>query len=305
MKTQHLSTRAAKIVRWAPPWLVGVAALVSFCVGVRSQEIGFTVQGHLSQEGKPATGLFDFYFTLRNGPIGEALAEFLRPAVPVQGGLFATVVPFRPAFFDIFTIADSETRDEARYLEIAVSSAAIPSASAEDRSGGRAHLAALLPGFITLQPSIRITPAPTAIHSAAAASITPGGITPSALIGTILPATLSGLVAVQSGRKFLILPAPGPAWALAENSGTTSSGFLGTTDQRSLGVRVANARALLISPAGGSPNLIGGYSGNAVTGAVGVVIGGGGSAGNTNLADTNFGFIGGGLSNYVGGWPRP
>ncbi len=303
MKAQRSLPRhfAGGIDHWVLRWFLVIAALVSAGVGVRSQDIGFTVQGKLSQEGKPATGLYDFYFTLRSGPKGEALAEYLRPAVPIQDGLFATEVHFRPAFFDVFYTANGETQDDGRYLEVAVSSTAIVAASATDRLGGQARPAAPPVGFVTLQPAIRITPAPTAIRAAAAASITPGGLTPSALVGTVLPGTVSGIVAVQAGTKFSIVPAPGPAWLLAGNAGTTASDFLGTTDQRSIEVRVGNARALLITPAGPSPNLVGGYFGNVVTGAVGVVIGGGGSAGNINLAGANYAFIGGGMSNTASG----
>ncbi len=51
-----------------------------------------------------------------------------------------------------------------------------------------------------------------------------------------------------------------------------------------------------------SPNLIGGYSGNSVTGGVvGATIGGGGAAGSINRVTDNYGTVGGGSNNRAGG----
>ncbi len=50
-----------------------------------------------------------------------------------------------------------------------------------------------------------------------------------------------------------------------------------------------------------SPNLIGGYSGNSVTGgAVGATVGGGGASGNVNRVTDNYGTVGGGSDNQAG-----
>ncbi|MBC7242100.1 MAG: hypothetical protein H5T60_06615 [Anaerolineae bacterium] len=50
-----------------------------------------------------------------------------------------------------------------------------------------------------------------------------------------------------------------------------------------------------------SPNIIGGYSGNSVTGGVvGAAIGGGGASGNTNRVTDNYGTVGGGQNNQAG-----
>ncbi len=91
-------------------------------------------------------------------------------------------------------------------------------------------------------------------------------------------------------------------WRLIGNGGTNpTTHFLGTTDNQALEFRVNNARALRLEPNATSPNLIGGYSGNSVTGGVyGAAIGGGGAAGDTNRVTDNYGTVGGGLNNRAG-----
>ncbi|HTD22641.1 MAG TPA: tail fiber domain-containing protein [Terriglobales bacterium] len=109
------------------------------------------------------------------------------------------------------------------------------------------------------------------------------------------------------------LPATQAVWLLGGNSGTgcTSSpcvDFLGTTDNTSLEFRVNNNRALRIEPAtdrfyGFSPNVIGGFSGNYVTGAGvgGATIAGGGASGLVNTVSAHFGAVGGGYNNTASG----
>jgi len=89
------------------------------------------------------------------------------------------------------------------------------------------------------------------------------------------------------------------AWSLTGNSGTTpGTNFLGTTDNQAFGVHVNGQRALRIEPKSTSPNLIGGYSGNAVSvGVHGATIGGGGRSGSINEVTGNYGTVSGGLSN--------
>jgi len=68
------------------------------------------------------------------------------------------------------------------------------------------------------------------------------------------------------------------AWRLTGNAGTNpTTNFLGTTDAVSLTLAVSDTVALRLVPAADAPNLIGGYTGNSVTGGVsGATIGGGG-----------------------------
>ncbi len=89
-------------------------------------------------------------------------------------------------------------------------------------------------------------------------------------------------------------------WMLGGNS-VAADAVLGTTSDYALDIFVHNQRAFRIEPNASSPNVIGGYSGNTVTGeAHGATIGGGGFAGHANQVAYDYGTIGGGISNTVG-----
>lgn len=136
------------------------------------------------------------------------------------------------------------------------------------------------------------------------------------LFDNITLAAGAGLSLTPSGQT-LTLANTGqllPAWNLAGNSGTGCSTspcgvFLGSTDNDPIEFRVNNQRALRIEPqidSGDSnspaPNIIGGYSGNSVTGgAVGATIAGGGEQGKVNIVGSSFGTVGGGYSNTASG----
>ncbi len=56
------------------------------------------------------------------------------------------------------------------------------------------------------------------------------------------------------------------AWSLTGNAGTTpGTNYLGTSDNQALEIKVNNQRVFRFEPNTTSPNLIGGYSGNAIT----------------------------------------
>src|SRR5712691_661872 len=106
------------------------------------------------------------------------------------------------------------------------------------------------------------------------------------------------------------------AWRVTGNNGTgcnttPCANFLGTTDYSSFEIDVNGQRAYRIEPAidtqsgqnfGFSPNLIGGFSGNAVTlsGVAGATIAGGGAASFANTVGGSFGTVAGGASNVAG-----
>ncbi|HYM20818.1 MAG TPA: hypothetical protein VEW28_07435 [Candidatus Kapabacteria bacterium] len=107
------------------------------------------------------------------------------------------------------------------------------------------------------------------------------------------------------------------SWSLTGNTGTTpGTNFLGTTDNNAFEIHVFNGdvanqgskRVMRYEPNVASPNLIGGYQGNAVTpgfsSPVGAVIGGGGSNGLTNQivstsAPADYDVVGGGQNNVI------
>jgi hypothetical protein len=71
-------------------------------------------------------------------------------------------------------------------------------------------------------------------------------------------------------------------------------GRLGTNDNNALELEVNAIRALRLEPNATSPNLVGGYSGNAVSGAYGATIGGGGASGAANSVTASYGTVPGG-----------
>jgi len=99
-------------------------------------------------------------------------------------------------------------------------------------------------------------------------------------------------------------PTPvGHEWSQVEGHGTgTGVWWLGTTANQALELRVNNARALRLEPNATSPNVVGGYNGNSVTGgAYGATISGGGQSGWTNRVTDEYGTIAGGVDNTASG----
>jgi len=98
-------------------------------------------------------------------------------------------------------------------------------------------------------------------------------------------------------------------WRLTGNAGVTSgTHFLGTTDNVALELRTSNTCALRLEPNSISPNVIGGYSGNAISpGIRAATISGGGSYLFYDSSPTgkhsvtgNYGTVGGGWRNSAG-----
>jgi len=91
-------------------------------------------------------------------------------------------------------------------------------------------------------------------------------------------------------------------WSVTGNAGTTpGTNYLGTSDNQALEIKVNNQRVFRFEPNTTSPNLIGGYSGNAITtGVYGATISGGGKSGYLNRVTDAYGSIGGGGDNQAG-----
>ena len=223
-------------------------------------------------------------------------ATLTNSATGVSTGLFTVSLDFGA---DVFT-------GEARWLEIGVKT-----------NGGAA--------FTVITPRQALTPTPHALYApAAGTAATANGVTAGSVTGTgiaddqvvrslnnlrdsvtLAPGTNVTLNA--AGNVITISAPPGTVvtnagWGLSGNAGTTANNFLGTTDGQALELRVNNARALRIEPKISSPNLIGGAADNSVlAGVQGATIAGGGGRFEPHQVTANYGTVGGGTENSVGG----
>lgn len=104
----------------------------------------------------------------------------------------------------------------------------------------------------------------------------------------------------------------GAMWLVGGNAGTACTAspckqYLGTSDANAFEIRVGGQRVLRMEPQvdpnnNFAPNVIAGFSGNAVTdGAIGATIAGGGQNGAGNNVTAKFGTVGGGVNNIVAG----
>jgi len=86
------------------------------------------------------------------------------------------------------------------------------------------------------------------------------------------------------------------------NAGTTpGTNYLGTSDNQALEIKVNSQRVFRFEPNTTSPNLIGGYSSNAITpGVLGATISGGGAQDYANSVTDHLGTVGGGAFNQAG-----
>jgi hypothetical protein len=128
---------------------LGIAMVLSFAGMSQAAPVGtaFTYQGRLTDDGGPATGNYDFKFSLFDDAVGGNLLGSTNTKLnePVHDGYFTVVLDFGKYFVG-----------EARWLEIAV------------RPTG-------LGLYQTLGPRQELTPTPYAIYSMIAGSVV-GGI---------------------------------------------------------------------------------------------------------------------------------
>jgi len=114
----------------------------------------------------------------------------------------------------------------------------------------------------------------------------------------------SGDVAAWNGGAWVCAEQGGGGsfWSLSGNSGTTpGTHVLGTTDNMGLHLVVNNDPVLRLLPGTSSPNIVGGYDGNAVTtGVSGAFIGAGGEGSNNNTVTDDWGIVVGGTDNTAG-----
>ncbi len=240
---------------------------------------GFTYQGQLTDGGNPANGTYDFQFTLFDEATGSGspLGTVTKDDVTVTDGIFAVTLDFGSSVFD----------GNARWLKVSV------------RAGSSTG------AYTDLIPLTELTPAPYAIFSQSAPWSGLSGM-PSDFSDAVDNDSLGGLtcasgeIARWNGSAW---ECGAEAWSLTGNSGTTpGANFIGTTDNVSLTLAVSGSVALKLIPnAGGTANIVGGYSGNSATNnTVGVFIGGGGNGSNPNMVTDDYGTVGGGTGNRAG-----
>ena len=254
----------------------------------------FTYQGRLGAGGQPANGSYDLRFILYNADIGGSQVGpiLTNAATAVSGGIFTVTLDFGAGAFN----------NEARWLEIAV----------RTNVGG---------AFTPLNPRQPFTPAPQALYADQAGTAATASSAISATTATSVPwsgitgmpagfadgidngtsyTAGTGLTLVGSTFSLDTSYADGRYWRTSGNNGTTpGTHFLGTTDNQALELKVNNVRALRVEPSP-SPNIIGGYSGNAASpGVSGAAIGGGGYSGAAHTISSDFCTIGGGWNNTI------
>jgi len=245
----------------------------------------FTYQGQLKSGGAGVTGPCEMAFRLYDAvtagnPIGSPITQ----TVTVNAGLFTTQLDFGASAFN----------GQARWLETAV------------KCGSDTV-------FTTLSRQA-LTPAPYALYATSASWSGLSGIPPGFADGidndTVYTAT-TGLTLI--GNAFGVNfggtgVAPTVArsdhshtnfWRTNGNSQTDPAvNFIGTTDNVTLTLRANNQTILQLAPNATSPNIIGGYSGNAISNTLaGATIAGGGNNNHPNRVSGNYGAVGGGINN--------
>lgn len=269
---------------------------------VHAQPTAFTYDGFLSEAGLPLHGLYDLRFELRDAVTAGNLvtAPLTIARVPVVNGIFSVTLDFGPGAFT----------GAPRWLETGM------------RTNGS-------PAAFTLLPRVQFLSAPYAVRAIEAGTLA------NPLAENLLPAVVARLNAPQTFTGAPVFaPAAGPPftvgagntalvpnlnvellggmratnfWQLGGNAGTVAgTHFLGTADNQPLELKVNGQRALRLIPNATSPNVVGGFSGNAAVAGgapgfvvVGGTVGGGGAAGAVNFVGSSFSTVGGGSGNTI------
>jgi hypothetical protein len=279
---------------------------------------GFNFQGYLTDNNKKAlTGQYDIQFQLFDVSSGNsALATSAQAPVTVNNGLFSTVVDFQNFKFD----------GNAYWIEVGfrVNGDSNPYQIQSPRIQVRPVPYALYAGTA----GTAVTANGVQASSVGTTELQDNSVTAGKIAGGQVVKSLNGLfddvklqgdgtVTVTTNGNTITLGSSlgGGGWSLTGNSGTTPGvNFLGTTDSQPLELWASGSRALRLEYTGTfnpytkssstSINLIGGYYGNqALNGAIGVTIAGGGyltgTGDNPNQVAGNFGAIGGGAANLI------
>jgi hypothetical protein len=202
--TSRSAPASASRSQHGPLALILILALALLTIATSALAAGtplassFTYQGVLKHNGSPASGQFDFQFTLFDGPSGSAVSGAItRLDVTVEAGQFAADLDFGASVF---------TGDE-RYLRVSVRPAE-PSEGGEGGAGGGrggsggsggAEGGGPPPGppYTDLYPLQRISPAPYAIRS-----LNPGPQGPPGAQGIVNTGFLSGAISPIAGNNY-------------------------------------------------------------------------------------------------------
>jgi hypothetical protein len=198
--------------------LVALGAAAS----LRAQGTAFTYQGRLSQNGNPATGLYDLRFFVHDTPAGanSVAGPLVLDGVGLTNGLFTVSLDFGAGIFT----------GPGRWVEIAV------------RTNGA-------PVFTNLSPRQALSPAPYAIHAGSASNVANGSVVKSlnSLRDNVTLVGGAGVTLTPAGNSITIAATnvggtSGP-WALNGASAFYNGGNVG------IGSATPAARLFVVSPA--------------------------------------------------------
>lgn len=316
--------------RTAARLLLGVSILVPPVA--LAQGTAFSYQGRLNDGGNPASGNYDLQFSLRDAASGgnQVGPTLTNAPVLVSNGVFTVTLDFGAGIFNgsaRWLEVGVRTNGSVSGFTLLNPHQAITSTPYAIQAATASTAAAVADNAITSAKILNSTILDADISPTATISDSKlGTIRSAGKVGdTALSANVALLNANQSftGRLNFNPPAGAPFavgnsnlvvnlnsdlldgldsrafWKLGGNAGVGTN-FIGTTDANALEFKVNNARALRLEPNATSPNFIGGFNGNFVSsGLIGVTIGGGGFAGNSNrvTGSGSYGTIGGGYNN--------
>lgn len=290
--------------------------------------------------GLPSNGMYSMQFQLFDSPTnGNVVSGVLTQQVNVANGLFSVPLDFgansfhppSPCYLDVAISTPGSTggvvhlaprltlgmAPYAAHASEADSVATLGAGQAVTSLNGLQDNVMLLAGA-----NVSITPTNSNMLMISAASAAPDSITPAQLAA---PEPMDGEVLIYTNGVFdwiepLTLTCACPAgWLLKGNAGTSPGlDFVGTTDNQALDLDSDSERGLQLQYVTGTRNfaaeyamnVLGGYWGNTIaSGVLGGTIAGGGelyvftSPGISvpNIVTNDFGTIGGGLGNMIGG----
>jgi hypothetical protein len=280
-----------------------------------SLSTSFTYQGQLNLDGQPVDNTCDFQFSLYDDELGDVQVGVTQTItdVEVSGGLFAVQLDFGASAFQgdaRWLGIQVQCQGDAEYVDLGLQALTATPYALYARGAPWDGVSDMPAGFADGVDDVSAVVSGTAIYAGEGLSQVGSGdaITLSITPSYRLPQTCAdGQIAEWDGSAWDCgddnTGGGGDYWSLTGNAGTDpATYFLGTSDGVSLTLAVSGTPALRLEPSGGTPNLIGGYSGNSVAdGVVGATVGGGGDSDHPNQVMGDFAAVGGGVGNIASG----